>query len=63
MICNQYRGTVFTFSINCMGHEFHLEGNKRGLSDLLAFLDADGIPPQKPELASLRSQMKLIPCR
>jgi len=51
----QYRGTVFTFSINCMGHGFHLEGNKRGLLDLLAFLDADGIPPQKPELAFLRS--------
>jgi len=41
----------------------HLEGNERGLLDLLAFLDADGIPSQKPELAFLRSRLKLIQCR
>jgi hypothetical protein len=41
----------------------HLEGNERGLLDLLAFLDTDGIPSQKPELASLRSRLKLIQYR
>lgn len=41
----------------------HLEGNERGLLDLRAFLDADGIPPQRPELAFLRSRLKSIQCR
>jgi hypothetical protein len=51
----------------------HLEGNERGLLNLLAFLDADGIPSrllfegctktQKPELAFLGSRLKLIQCR